>query len=306
MNEFLKGFKPLLAAPVDGEEDLKKLNYPVLVSPKIDGIRVLIHPELGPVTRSLKPVPNLFIMHILSKMPWGLDGEIVSGNITAPDVFNKTASAVMTHDGEPQFVFHVFDYFQYTDTPFVQRLEKTAMLVKHAAYSTYMDAIRLRLVDHHFCHSCIEVLNMEDQFITQGYEGIMIRDINGIYKFGRSTFKQGILLKMKRMQDDEAVIIGFEELYRNVNPAEINALGYTERSTQHHGMVPADTLGALLVEHKDFGHFRIGSGFDQATRDDFWRRRKELEGKHATFKYQKVGVVDKPRFPIFKGIREDI
>ncbi|KKL60017.1 hypothetical protein LCGC14_2209470, partial [marine sediment metagenome] len=49
--------RPMLAATV-AYDDLEKVEWPVLCSPKIDGIRCLIHPELGPVTRSFKPLPN--------------------------------------------------------------------------------------------------------------------------------------------------------------------------------------------------------------------------------------------------------
>ena len=45
--------------------------------------------------------------------------------------------------------------------------------------------------------------------LNAGYEGLMLRDPNGIYKFGRSSVKENILLKVKEFMDDEAEIIAF-------------------------------------------------------------------------------------------------
>jgi len=47
--------RPMLAVAI---KDLDDLDYPLYVSPKLDGIRCLIHPELGPVSRKFKPIPN--------------------------------------------------------------------------------------------------------------------------------------------------------------------------------------------------------------------------------------------------------
>jgi len=295
-------FRPLLAAKVESEEDLGKLTYPVLVSPKLDGIRMICHRELGAVTRSLKPVPNKHIRDIMSNLAYvGLDGELVSGPETAPNVFNVTTSAVMTQDGKPDFKYLVFDNYHHDPlAPFEQRLERAKSQVE-------LDKDEIaKFVYHAIVYTPKELLGMEDVYLNAGYEGIMIRSPSGHYKFNRSTFKEGILLKFKRIEEDEATVVDFEEKMTNANEAVKNALGYTERSDHKAGWVPAGTLGALLVEHRSFGGFSVGSGFDDAQRAEIWSRRDHYRGRTITFKYQKVGVVDKPRFPIFKGWREDI
>ncbi len=48
-----KLFRPLLAATIENNEQLGALAYPMIASPKVDGIRIVVHPALGPVTRSL-------------------------------------------------------------------------------------------------------------------------------------------------------------------------------------------------------------------------------------------------------------
>jgi DNA ligase-1 len=71
-------------------------------------------------------------------------------------------------------------------------------------------------------------------------------------------------------------------------------------------MRPGNTLGALRVKHpayeEDFG---IGTGFDAAQRDYLWANRDTLLGALVKFKHQPSGAKDKPRFPVYLGIRRD-
>lgn len=289
-------FRPLLAATIEGNGDLEKLNYPLLGSPKLDGFRVLIHPTEGPITRSFKKVPNHHIYDTLNKPEfYGLDGEITVGPIFASDVFARTISAGMSHDGTPDFCYNVFDNFQ-VDEGFRNRLRSVQL-------GTYPQFVRF--LDHTHILDYQDALVVEEHFLTQGFEGMMLRKIDGKYKFGRSTLKEQILLKLKRWTDDEATIIGFEELYHNTNEQVRDAFGLAERSSHRAGQVAAGTLGALLVDHRSFGQFSIGSGLDHTLRKQIWERQASYLGKQVTFKYQAVGVVDKPRFPIFLRFRPE-
>ena len=71
-------------------------------------------------------------------------------------------------------------------------------------------------------------------------------------------------------------------------------------------MIPVDTLGVLYLSTKDGVEFGCGSGFDDATRKELWEQRESLVGKYATVKYFDQGGYDVPRFPVFKGIRNEI
>ena len=80
-------------------------------------------------------------------------------------------------------------------------------------------------------NSMEEIDTNESACLEFGYEGIMLRDPNGTYKFGRSTARDNILLKVKRFLDDEAEVIGIEEKMSNQNVAEKDNFGRTERSS---------------------------------------------------------------------------
>jgi DNA ligase-1 len=138
----------------------------------------------------------------------------------------------------------------------------------------------------------------------QGYEGLMVRSPDSVYKCGRSTLKEGTLLKIKTFEDAEAVIIGFEELMSNQNEATKDAFGRTERSSHKENMVATGTLGSLVLKDVKTGvEFKCGTGFDAHMRVDMWIHQERLLGQLVTYKKQPSGEHEKPRFPVFKGIR---
>lgn len=100
--------KPMLAYTVDNPRGLQ---FPLLASPKLDGIRCVCTVNDGPVSRSLKPIPNRFIHGQLFFYP-PFDGELMVGDPTDPSAFNRSTSGIMSHDGEPDFTYWVFDFWK--------------------------------------------------------------------------------------------------------------------------------------------------------------------------------------------------
>ena len=87
--------------------------------------------------------------------------------------------------------------------------------------------------------SCEEdVLQYEKEFLEIGAEGVMLRSPTGPYKQGRSTLKEGYLLKVKQFTDAEARVIGFDEKMHNANEADVGELGQTKRSSHAENLIP--------------------------------------------------------------------
>lgn len=292
--------KPMLACTANPEH----IRPGFLVAPKLDGIRAVHVPGAGLLTRTLKPVPNRHLRAVWADPTLhGLDGELIHGDPTAPDVFRCTTSAVMSHDGEPEATFYVFDDFSHPQAPYTERLARLETRVKTLKAQGYP----VVLVPQTLIAANNPLEAVETAILAEGYEGLIARDPAAPYKFGRSTLREARLLKLKRFVDGEAVILRAVELLRNGNTAERNALGYLERSTEQAGLVPGDTLGALEVRDLTTGvEFSIGSGFDQATRDQLWRDRATLPGRLAAYRHFPVGAYDRPRFPTFKGLRSPL
>lgn len=285
-------FKPMLAATI---KDIKQLVFPLLASPKLDGIRCVILNGKA-VTRNLKPIPNTFIRNFLEAHPEldGLDGEImVEGD------FNSVQSAVMSEDGEPDFYYAVFDYHNDCSMPYSTRLMKLSLIVAE------FNNKRVREVPQVTVNNEKEVEEIEQEVLADGYEGLMLRNLYGTYKFGRSSMKEAKLMKLKRFEDDEATIVDMEPLYENQNAPTTNALGRTERSSHQENLVAQNMMGALNVKLKNGKEFSIGTGFDHETRKDLWMRKKKLIGKQVKFKFQELSADGIPRFPVFLGLRDE-
>lgn len=288
--------KPLLAGEVT---DPSKLRFPVYGSPKYDGIRALnIDGTL--VSRTLKPIRNDHIRTMLSVAALrGFDGELMSGAS-----FQETTGNVMRQDGEPDFTYHAFDDFTNPSDTFEDR--RLALAARLAALTrakvNYIANIEMAPI--RLCNTWDDVLAYFAERLAAGDEGLMLRAPNGAYKFGRSTEREGILLKLKNFKDSEAKIVGFVELMHNDNEATQDAFGRTKRSSAKAGKRPAGTLGALVVDHVEFGVFEIGTGFSAALRQEIWDNRPDYLGKLAKFRYQAEGMKDKPRIPSFQGIRD--
>lgn len=288
--------KPMLAATL---EDITKLKFPVLASPKLDGIRCL-KVNGKAVTRKFKPVPNHYIRNWIEKnLLDGIDGEIMITNAT----FNQIQSGVMSEDGEPAFEYHAFDLLRSDNDQFDARYLLLEHYIKRALPH---QKTALRLVEHNLISNQEELNAFEVKCLAEGYEGVMVRAPHGPYKNGRSTEREGYLLKIKRFADSEAVVTGYEERLHNANEATKDELGRTKRSSHKANMIPDDTLGAFNVKDIHTGiEFEIGTGMDDALRKSIWEDRESYIGKLVKYKYQPTGQKDKPRFPVFLGFRDE-
>lgn len=295
----MEQFKPLLAYTV---EDTSKLDYKtgLYASLKLDGIRVIILDGVV-YSRSLKPIRSRAVQELFGKSEFnGIDGEILYGDWNAPNVFNLTTQTVMATDLKEQFskdelMLAVFDDALCEGDYKARRI---------SALRKCDGKAQVKVLDQIQINNEQELLDFEGCALTNGYEGVMVRAIGGRYKMGRSTAKEGIIGKIKRFQDDEAVVIGFEEKLSNTNAKTTNELGYSQRSQDQAGMVGAGTLGALVCECKGI-RFTMGSGFDDAGRAEVWANRDAYLGRFAKFKYFEIGMKDSYRFPIFLGWRDE-
>lgn len=285
--------KPMLASPA-GE----LIRLPALLSPKLDGIRCLIIDGVA-VGRSLKPLPNKHVQQLFGRQEFnGLDGELIVGQPTAKEVFQTTSSGVMSIEGEPEVSFWVFDDFMETGG-FQRRLHTAQRRIKKAKCCVAVDHWKIEVAD--------DLNRWEEDYLATGYEGVMLRHPDGPYKHGRSTAKEGWLLKVKRFEDSEAQIIGFSELMHNANEAKRNELGHLERSSHKANKVGKQMLGALTVRDlKTKVEFDIGTGFTESQRQLLWAKGDDLIGQVVKYKSQPTGVKEKPRFPVFLGFRDKV
>ena len=284
-----KPFRPMLAT----DADLEKLRFPLLASAKLDGIRAIVRD--GVVwSRSNKPIPNKHVQTLFKPFEH-FDGELIVGDPTSKTVYRDTVSGVMSEDGEPAVRLFVFDHVEHQTEKYMAR---SLRVVRHKVPM---------IVTHEQVHiaSLDKLLLLEERMLNQGYEGLILRDPEAPYKQGRSTVKEGYLLKLKRMATDEAEIIGFIEEMTNLNVATISETGHTKRSSHKANKVGKGRLGALQVRWGDV-EFEIGTGFCDAEKEAIWLNQDKYLGKLVSFNHFPIGAYDKPRHPSYKGLRSPI
>lgn len=289
--------KPMLAGKVE-MADLAGLTYPIAVTPKLDGIRCI--KQKRALSRTFKDIPNQHIQTLVSKLPAnGLDGELMVGK-----TFQDVSSGVMSPDGEPDFQYWVFDYvLNDPNKPYMARMRD----LKALKLPKWCKKVLPVVVENK-----AQLVKEYERLLKEGYEGAMLRSLDGGYKFGRSSLKQGGLLKLKPLEDSEARIIGFEELQHNENEAQKDNFGRTKRSSSKEGKVGAGTLGKFLVEeigdtpwkNKEFA-IGTGQGLTHELRQAVWDSQDKYVGLVVKYTYQAIGSKDLPRIPIFVGFRDD-
>jgi len=297
MNKILK---PMLAGTL---KDVNQLDYSkgYLATQKLDGIRALmIDGKL--VSRTFKPIRNNHIRKVLEAvLPDGADGEIV-----CPGEFQATSSGVMSADGEPEFTYYMFDYVKDDlEKPYSERMCDISYWLVRTGEDTNPGFDNIRVLFPTLIESHNELKIFETKCIDDGFEGVILRTPDSPYKCGRSTAKQEWLLKLKRFCDSEAVILGFGEKLHNDNEATKDNFGHTVRSSHKDNKTPMNTLGQLMVKDiKTEVEFSVGSGFNDELRQEIWDNKNKWLNKIIKYKYFPKGVKDKPRHPIYLGVRD--
>lgn len=280
--------------------DLTRLRYPVYVSPKLDGIRAFVH-DGGVYSRNHKLIPNRWVQKMFGNSLFnGVDGELCVGPANDPQVFVRTASGVKSEAGQPEVTFHVFDTMAHTEREYSWRYMKL--------HEDLNACVGFKVVHQFLADSAAKVRTLEERFLGEGYEGVMIRRPNGMYKHGRSSPTDNDLWKLKRFMDGEARVIAVEEAVQNTNEATRDELGRTKRSSAKAGRTTGKGMvGAIIVSDPQWGELRLSPGImTHAERIAHWETEgRSLIGARVHWRAFGYGVKDKPRFARFYGIPLD-
>ena len=307
--------RPMLAEDFDES----KLIFPLIAQPKIDGVRGMN--MLGSFTgRSLKSHKNVYTSQLYSSsLLVGLDGEVAAESETHPDLCRITSSALGTIKGEPYTIWWLFDYVtvETKSLPYQERYERLKKRYDELSRIAPTLWNHLRIVPAYRCENLEALLKFEDWCLEQGYEGVIIRHPDMPHKQGRSTVREGGLLRIKRFVEEEAYVLGVVEGRENCNEAQINELGKTFRSSHQESMIPNGQVGSLTCELlKDVQDSRgvvilakgqqitVSPGnMDHEMRKYYFKNPQKIVDHIIKFKFFPKGLKDKPRFPTFVSIR---
>ena len=276
--------KEIVMLAHDEEKHGHKMTYPAYVQPKLDGIRCIAIKEQNVVklyTRTGEEITSC--PHLYYPLNQVMDnGDVLDGELYHHDVdFDRLSGDVRSQDGRNN------DYVQYHiyDHPVVMGDKKYNQVERVTQIQQYKD--NNKLVNPLYQVETFVVNNREhalrglEYYMSQGYEGVMIRSTDATYDFGKRSTN---LLKVKKFYEEEYKIIDIVEGKGKL----------------------AGHVGSFVCEMEDGQTFKCKLGGEQAELKRLFENRDESIGKLLTVKYQEKTAKGKPRFPTGKGIRWDV
>jgi len=200
-------FLPMLAASFDKRKG--KVSYPVDVQPKLDGVRCLAYWEEDSVklmSRGGKQWENCG--HIAKELEqvlpkgWVLDGELYIHGKTFQEI-TKLVKKLRPESVDVKY--HVYDVPKVNDEDcgnWECRCDKL-----NEFNTDHSDKCPSVVVVHTYPVTDEEgVYELQSKFLEEGYEGAIVRERDGDYRFG---YRSNKLLKVKSFMDSEYKITGF-------------------------------------------------------------------------------------------------
>lgn len=200
---------PLPMLALDYNKRGKDIAFPCFAQRKLDGVRCVAISGKGLFSRNSKPFPGLqeIKKEINSLLPPGsiLDGELYSDVLGFQELVGLVKKIKLNADDiEKQKLVYlcVYDIIQNESTN-AQRNASLELMFKKQDFKT------LRLLPTEICQTPSNVLSLHNKYVEEGYEGLILRNMKGLYKMG--GYRSADLQKYKQFQDDEYQIVGFQE-----------------------------------------------------------------------------------------------
>lgn len=267
---------PMLAK--EFTKNKKKVVYPCLGQPKIDGVRCVYN---NGEFRSRMGKKFFGLSHIkieLSKFGDKIiDGELYSYEMN----FNKLVGLVKSETlssvqkiEELKILFVAYDVFSHED--YSKRLSNLSAVINGSGFK-YVKLIRSEEI-----HTEEEINMFHKQFVSEGYEGIMIRNKKGAYDEKK---RSNNLLKYKHFFDEEYKITGFT----------------SEKLIEKGKEMDLIVWECEISKGGQKFHARPQGCFED--REKMYKIAKKYIGCLLTVKYQELTPDGIPRFPVGVSLR---
>lgn len=299
----IKQFKPFLLPNI--QPDIDKINYPMLLTKKLDWIRCIIK-DGEILSRSLKQIRNKQIRERLSNIvDWGkLNNVILDWEIYAEGMsFQQITHYVMTKDlWDKELPVDIKFYcFDVLSPDFIDELYKDR--VKR------LDKVKLNNFVFLNPIVCInkEMLNKEfNSALNKWYEWLILRHPNSIYKYWRYTFKSWDAYKIKPYRTYDAQIIDVIQATEVDKDSDrtINELWYSVTSKKKWDRVLINKAACFLVKFngKDL---KVVIALNNDYKREIRENRNKYIGRWIEYKGMEIWAKDLPRHPVFIRYRLD-
>ena len=280
----LESAKPVTTLPMLAHDYTKRGKDVKLesayVQPKLDGVRMMVSKDCK-ISRTGKQFTSLThldyeLSKLFSLLPQNiiLDGELFTFDLPFEDISGcvRQSKNVDTHKVS-KLMYHIYDCYlpDNQNLDFVNRFEYLQNSFCKEKFHT------LVLVDTHKVDDSIE--NLHTKFVSQGFEGIMLRNAEGVYKL---NYRSIDLQKYKCFIDSEYTICDVKEATGNDKGTAIFVCKHASTD-------------------ETFSFRPRGSRDLRAT---YWNQANTYIGKKLTVRYQNLSEYGIPRFPVGIAIRD--
>lgn len=277
----LPGIEPMLAFPIEDKE--KYVKFPAWIQPKLDGFRCIAIVKDGVVTlysRSRKvitTVPHINLqIQLAFKTDIILDGELYNHELK--EDFPRLSGIIKrdeVHEDSQLIQYHIYDVVD----------QKLSWADRNYDVSVTLDKLpmpHLKVVPSKRAHSREQLEENFAEFLVDGYEGLMYRDVDAGYD--NKVKRSPTLLKVKTMMD-----------------AEFKVVGVAEGNGKLMGKA-----GSLICVMENGTFFDVKMKGTIASLEDYLVNFYKYDGKMLTVQFQGYLPSGTPRFPVGLRFREDI
>ena len=265
---------PMLAQ--DFNKRGKDIKFPCYAQRKLDGVRCVAIAGQGLFSRNGKATSK-HLTHIraeVDRLPVGtvLDGELYSDTLTFQEIVGLVKKATLkAGDTEKIAQIHLCVYDTIRDGTNESRNNWLTEIFKQGFTA-------LRLLPTVTCVSVDDVKTLHASYVAEGYEGLILRNMNGLYKVGHRSCD---LQKYKEFEDAEYVVSGFKE---------------------GDGVEKGCVIWECKTAAGQTFAVRPRGTHEQRTED--FKNAAKYMGKKLTVRYQELTTDGIPRFPVGIAFRD--
>jgi ATP-dependent DNA ligase len=248
--------RPMGAHKLD--DHYHKIKYPALVQTKLDGFRCLSNINNKDVFMYSKSMKNfVYLHHIkneilkikeLANENIYLDGELYEHRLKLHDISSLVMKKYATKENEEnmkKISYYIFDIFNVNNLNeiFKDRYKKLENIFKKYNFK-YLKLVKCTIVN-----SYKEIEDLNNQYLYSGYEGVIVRNKDGIYKLNSKSYD---VLRTKEFKRKNFKIIGAKEGTGTQKGAIIWKLECLNNINKSFFAIPIGTIDERIKTYKKY------------------------------------------------------
>ncbi len=276
------------------------ITKPAIAQPKYNGnrCRTIFNGDGEPTFLSSSEAEITTMNHLkpqlkaLSLYNMELDGELYKHGMPHQEINSIVRRTSTVHIDAKVMEYHIYD----APADHLKQYERTLITSAISKRVQERGCTHIKVSEYIYVNDMIDVLEYFSKVVSQGFEGIIIRDLNAYYV----RKKCSTMLKFKPEKSEMFPIVGYEQGITKVceqcgfTPSRcVCAPSINLRLIE----VPVNMLGAVVCVTDKGLKFNIGGGpvLTKNNRIEYWKNPDSLVGKTAIAKFHEKSVDGKPK-----------